>query len=121
MRNFNEIIRKDVPYDNINSHKKLGFHPLLPQWGVKLTPLPSHFRVKGSRFLKAKTTENEKKYITCKSLFKNLNGKSSKFYYSRKLDSSKRGTWDKIKVIRKTKTCKNEIDRIKTFDQETNC
>ena len=26
-RNFNEIFRRDVPYD-IKSHKKAGFHPL---------------------------------------------------------------------------------------------
>ena len=28
LRNFNEICRKDVNYDNIKSHKKPGFHPL---------------------------------------------------------------------------------------------
>ena len=28
LRNFNEVFRKDVPYDNIKSHKKAGLHPL---------------------------------------------------------------------------------------------
>ena len=28
LRNFNEIFRKDVTYDNIKSHKKSWFHPL---------------------------------------------------------------------------------------------
>ena len=28
LRDFNEIFRKDVTYDNIKSHKKPGFHPL---------------------------------------------------------------------------------------------
>ena len=27
LRNFNEILRKDLTYDNIKSHKKPGFHP----------------------------------------------------------------------------------------------
>ena len=27
LRNFNEIFRKDVTYDNIKGHKKVGFHP----------------------------------------------------------------------------------------------
>ena len=41
MRNFSEIFRKHVTYDNIKSYKKPGFHPLLedtvfkkPHWGV---------------------------------------------------------------------------------------
>ena len=29
MRNFNENFGKDVTFDNIKSHKKTGFHPLL--------------------------------------------------------------------------------------------
>ena len=28
MRNFNEIFRKDVTYDNVKSHKKPGLHPV---------------------------------------------------------------------------------------------
>ena len=28
LRNFNEIFREDVAYDNDKSHKKLGLHPL---------------------------------------------------------------------------------------------
>ena len=28
LRNFNEIFRKDVTYDNIKSHKKARLHPL---------------------------------------------------------------------------------------------
>ena len=28
LRNFNEIFRKDVTYDNIKIHKKTGFYPL---------------------------------------------------------------------------------------------
>ena len=27
VRNFNEILRKNVRYDNIKSHKKTGLHP----------------------------------------------------------------------------------------------
>ena len=54
MRNINEIFRKDIPYDNIKSHKKQGF-PLLLEYtffeklqegAVKLTLPPSRFRVK---------------------------------------------------------------------------
>ena len=48
LRNFNEIFRKDVPYDNIKSHKKPGFHSLFRTYifrkttlGFKLTPPPS--------------------------------------------------------------------------------
>ena len=46
LRNFNEIFRKDVTYDNIKSHKKPAFHPLFRGYifrkttgggGVKLT------------------------------------------------------------------------------------
>ena len=29
LRNFNERCRKDVAYDNVKSHKNLGFHPLV--------------------------------------------------------------------------------------------
>ena len=32
LRNFNEIFRKDVTYDNIQSHKKTGFHPLFRRY-----------------------------------------------------------------------------------------
>ena len=32
MRNFNEIFRKDVTYDNIKSHKKTGFHSLFRRY-----------------------------------------------------------------------------------------
>ena len=32
MRNLNEIFRKDVTYDNIQSHKKAGFHPLFRRY-----------------------------------------------------------------------------------------
>ena len=32
LRNFNEIFRKDVTYDNIKSHKKPGFHPLFSRY-----------------------------------------------------------------------------------------
>ena len=52
LRNFNEIFRKNVNYDNIKSHKKSEFHPLFRRYifgkttgGVKLTPTPSLFRV----------------------------------------------------------------------------
>ena len=53
--NFNEILKKDVTCDNINS-KKTGFYPLFRRYffkkphgvveGSKLIPLPSRFRVK---------------------------------------------------------------------------
>ena len=32
LKNFNEIFRKDVPYDKIKSHKKPGFHPLFRRY-----------------------------------------------------------------------------------------
>ena len=32
LRNFNEIFRKDVTYDNIKSHKKPGFYPLFRRY-----------------------------------------------------------------------------------------
>ena len=47
LRNFNEIFRKDVTYDNIKSHKKPVLHPLSRRFflenyrGVKLPP-PLH-------------------------------------------------------------------------------
>ena len=37
MRNFNEIFRKDVPYDNFKSHQKPGFHPLLRRYNFQKT------------------------------------------------------------------------------------
>ena len=55
LRNYNEALRKNGTYHNINikSHKKPGFHPLY--WrcifrktigrGTKFTTLSSHFRV----------------------------------------------------------------------------
>ena len=53
-RNFNDIFRKDMTYDNTESLKKSGVHPLFTRYifgkttgrGVKLTPFPSFFRVK---------------------------------------------------------------------------
>ena len=55
MRNFNEIFRKDVTYDNIKSHKKPGLHPLSEKcifgkttgWGGQIDPplLHSLYRV----------------------------------------------------------------------------
>ena len=46
LRNFNDIFRKDVAYDNIKSDKKLAFSPLSreatflkkPQQGGKIDP-----------------------------------------------------------------------------------
>ena len=46
LRNLNEILRKDVTYDNIKSYKNPGIHPLFRRYsfgkpqggGVKLTP-----------------------------------------------------------------------------------
>ena len=49
MRNFNEVFREAVPYDNIKSHKKSEFHPLFRRYifqkttggdQIKLTPSP---------------------------------------------------------------------------------
>ena len=37
LRNFNEIFRKDVPYDNFKSHKKPGFHPLFRRYNFQKT------------------------------------------------------------------------------------
>ena len=59
MRNFNEILRKDVPYDNSKSHKKTEFHPLSRRYIFRRTtgggesnwsPSPSRFRVNLSKF-----------------------------------------------------------------------
>ena len=36
-RNFREIFGKDVPYDNIKSHKKAGFHPLFGRYIFRKT------------------------------------------------------------------------------------
>ena len=67
-----------------------------------------------------KTKQNEKKYKTCKSLFKILKEKSKKIYYSRKFEKCKKNmkkTWDTIKqVIGKTKTIKNDIPKIMVID-----
>ena len=64
LKNLNEIFRKDVTYDNIQSHKKQGFTLFSediflekPQGGVKLTtprppshPTPAAFLgLKGSK------------------------------------------------------------------------
>ena len=56
LRNFNEIFRKDVTYDNIKSHKKAGLHPLFTfleklqgRGGVKLPP--SLLKVKKHEFM----------------------------------------------------------------------
>ena len=35
LRNFNEIFRKDVPYDNFKSHKKPGFHPIFRRYNFQ--------------------------------------------------------------------------------------
>ena len=32
MRNLNEVFEKDVTYDNIKIHKKVGFHPLFRRY-----------------------------------------------------------------------------------------
>ena len=32
LRNFNQILRKDVTYDNIKSQKKTRFHPLFRRY-----------------------------------------------------------------------------------------
>ena len=46
MRNFNEIYSKDVTYDNIKRHKKLGLH-LVSRIDPQIDPLPpSLLRVK---------------------------------------------------------------------------
>ena len=37
LRDFNEIFRKDVPYDNFKSHKKTGFHPLFRIYNFQKT------------------------------------------------------------------------------------
>ena len=49
MRNFNEIARKDVAYENIKSNEKPSSHPLSRKktQRVKFTP-PSFKRVKAS-------------------------------------------------------------------------
>ena len=37
MTNFNEVFRKDVPYDNFKSHEKIGFHTLLRSYNFRKT------------------------------------------------------------------------------------
>ena len=37
LRNFNEIFRKDLTYDNIKSHKKLAFNPLFRRYIFRKT------------------------------------------------------------------------------------
>ena len=58
MRSFNEIFWKDVTYDNIESHKKPGFHSHFIRYisqkttgEVKLTP-PTGFRVNNDSYKK---------------------------------------------------------------------
>ena len=47
LKNFNEIFRKDVTYDNIKNHKKPGFYSLFRRYifgktgEVKLITLPT--------------------------------------------------------------------------------
>ena len=58
-RNFNEIFRKDVTYDNIKSYKKPEPHPLFKpslketflekRQGVQVDAPPSLFRVKNKQ------------------------------------------------------------------------
>ena len=50
MSNFNEILRKDVTYDNIKIHKKAGLHPLSRRCilekttGGQIDPIPQPFK-----------------------------------------------------------------------------
>ena len=37
MRNFNEVFGKDLPYDNIKSHKKAGVYPLFRKYSFRIT------------------------------------------------------------------------------------
>ena len=37
LRNFNEIFRKDVTYDNIKGHKKTGFYPSFRRYFFRKT------------------------------------------------------------------------------------
>ena len=51
LRNFNEVFRKDVTYDNIKSYKKTGFHSLFKRYDFRKTtgltpPPPSRFKVR---------------------------------------------------------------------------
>ena len=45
MRNFNEVFKKDVTYDNIKSHKKAGLHLTIPVvlWLKNYGLCPSHY------------------------------------------------------------------------------
>ena len=51
LRNLNEILRKDVTYDNIKSYKNPGIHPLFRRYSFGKTARgwgkinPSRFRV----------------------------------------------------------------------------
>ena len=53
LTNFNKIFRKNVAYDNINSHQKAGFYPLFRKYifgkttgGGQINPPSNLFRVK---------------------------------------------------------------------------
>ena len=49
LRNFNDIFRKDIAYDNIKSHKEPKKSRKIHFWkkpqGVKMTPPPSPLRL----------------------------------------------------------------------------
>ena len=58
MWNFNDIFRKEVPYDNIKSHKKPGFNPLFRRY--------SRFRVKNLFIIEsAKLSALRAHVLTC--------------------------------------------------------
>ena len=68
LKNFNEIITKDMPYYSIKNHEKPGFHPFFRRYifqkmtrvGAKLTP-HSGFVVKTSS--KNVNFPSQKKYV----------------------------------------------------------
>ena len=70
LSNFNEILRKDVPYDNIKSHRKPGFHPFFRryifweitgggQFDSSPPPPSSHFSVKNVFLIKKRQRDKE--------------------------------------------------------------
>ena len=46
LRNFNELFRKDVTYNDIKSHKKPGFHPPFRRYLTPPSPSPQPFWVR---------------------------------------------------------------------------
>ena len=68
---------------------------------------------------KNRTDQNEKRYKDYKSLFEILKEKSKKLFYMKKLadcGNNVKKTWDKIKVIGKSKLINNGLPKMMVID-----